>query len=50
MHGVIEHDHWCAIYRGHDCSCVPDISLVPHTGGDVIVVKSDGGVGKLRRQ
>jgi hypothetical protein len=23
----IEHDHWCAIYRGRGCDCVPDISL-----------------------
>jgi hypothetical protein len=33
-----------------DCSCVPDISLVPYTGGDVLVVESDGGIGKLGRQ
>jgi hypothetical protein len=24
---MIHHDHWCAIYEGHDCNCVPDISI-----------------------
>jgi hypothetical protein len=37
---MIQHDHWCAIYRGGACSCVPNISI--HGGGDVIVIDEEG--------
>ena len=42
VHGVIEHDPTCAIYRGGPCNCVPNVSLHPDGGGDVIVVDQDG--------
>jgi hypothetical protein len=41
-HAVIQHDSWCAIYKGGACDCVPDISLRPCDGGDVIVVDQEG--------
>jgi hypothetical protein len=46
----IEHDAWCDHYRGRECSCVPDISLVPDGSGDVLVVTADGAVTKFARQ
>jgi hypothetical protein len=42
VHAVIQHDHWCAIYRGGVCSCTPDISLHSHGGGDVIEIDAEG--------
>jgi hypothetical protein len=46
-HAVIQHDSWCAIYKGGACDCVPDISLHPCDGGDVIVVDQEGRTKKL---
>jgi hypothetical protein len=46
----IEHDAWCDHYRGRECSCVPDISLVPDGGGEVLVVEAGGTVTKVARQ
>ncbi len=43
-HAMIHHDAWCAIYKGKGCNCVPDISLHPHGGGDVVVVEADGEI------
>jgi hypothetical protein len=48
---MIEHDAWCAIYKGRECNCVPHISLVPaDDSGDVIVVGRDGQVTEGRKQ
>ncbi len=47
VHGVVQHDEWCDIYRGHACNCVPDISLHPDGGGEVITVALDGTVRKV---
>jgi hypothetical protein len=49
----IEHDHWCAIYRGGACNCVPDISITSHGSSGssgVIVVDERGVCQKVRRQ
>jgi hypothetical protein len=46
---AIEHDQWCAIYRGQDCNCVPDIS-VSHPSGDVTVIDVDGQGRRVRKQ
>jgi hypothetical protein len=48
-HVAIEHDHWCAIYRGGDCNCVPDIS-VSHPGDDVTVIDECGQARRMRKQ
>jgi len=32
---MIHHDHWCAIYEGRDCDCVPDVSI--HCGGGRVI-------------
>jgi len=46
---AIEHDHTCAIYCGHGCNCVPDISISdPHDG--VTVVDEHGNTTKVRKQ
>jgi hypothetical protein len=47
VHSIIEHDAWCSIYQGGPCCCVPNISLRPHGGGDVIVVDEDGRTRKV---
>jgi hypothetical protein len=49
-HAVIQHDAWCAIYRSRACDCVPDISLHPDDGADVIVVDEDGKTKKVATQ
>jgi len=46
---TIEHDHCCAIYRGHDCDCVPDISVSDPHGG-VAVIDEDGIPTRMRKQ
>jgi hypothetical protein len=46
-HAVIQHDSWCAIYKGGACDCVPEISLHPVDGGDVIVVDQEGQTTKV---
>jgi hypothetical protein len=46
----IEHDAWCDHYRGRECSCVPDISLIPDGGGEVLVVEAGGAVTKVASQ
>jgi hypothetical protein len=44
----IEHDHGCAIYRGADCNCVPDISV---SSADGVKIIDERGVGrKVARQ
>jgi hypothetical protein len=43
---LIHHDHWCDIYRRRSCNCVPDISIHPLDGGDVITVDVDGSCKK----
>ena len=48
-HAVIEHDGWCDIYRGSSCNCLPNISVHPCDGGDVIVVDRDGQTRQQRR-
>ena len=46
---TIEHDYGCAIYRGHGCDCVPNVSVSnPH--GGVTVVDADGNTTKVRKQ
>lgn len=47
VHGVIQHEPWCRIYQGGACNCVPDISLHPDGGGDVIIVDEDGQTKKI---
>jgi hypothetical protein len=46
---TIEHDARCAIYRGRDCDCVPDISLHDPHGG-VTVVDERGNTTRMRKQ
>jgi hypothetical protein len=41
---TIEHDHWCAIYCGGGCNCVPDISVSEPDG--VVVIDERGVAGK----
>ena len=46
---AIEHDPTCAIYRGHGCDCVPDISVSdPH--GSVTVIDERGNTTRMRKQ
>jgi hypothetical protein len=40
-HAIIEHDPDCAIHRGRDCSCVPDISIAG-PDGDVAMIDERG--------
>jgi hypothetical protein len=46
--GTIEHDEWCAFFRGGECNCVPHISV---TGPDdtVTVIDENGEGTKVRR-
>jgi hypothetical protein len=44
---TIQHDNWCGIYKGRECSCTPDITLSDHEG--VTVVDLDGNGTKVRR-
>jgi hypothetical protein len=51
VHSMIEHDRWCTIYKGRECNCVPNVSLVPaDDSGEVFVVDGDGGVTTGRKQ
>jgi hypothetical protein len=45
----VEHDSTCAIYRGGDCDCVPDISVSDPHGG-VTVVDERGNTTRMRKQ
>jgi hypothetical protein len=45
----VEHDSTCAIYRGGDCNCVPDISVSDPHGG-VTVVDERGNTTRMRKQ
>jgi hypothetical protein len=47
VHANIEHDGWCGIYKGRTCDCVPDISLHPIDGGDVVIVDEEGQTKKV---
>jgi hypothetical protein len=40
-HVTVEHDAWCAIYRGGQCNCVPNITI---SGPDGITVVDEAGV------
>jgi hypothetical protein len=40
-HATIEHDGWCAIYRGGQCTCVPNITI---SGPDGVTVIDEVGV------
>ena len=46
---TVEHDHTCAIYRGRDCDCVPDVSVSDPHGG-VTVVDERGIATRMRKQ
>src|SRR5262249_17922095 len=46
---MIEHDPTCAIYRGHGCDCVPDISVSDPHGG-VTVLDERGNATRMRKQ
>jgi len=46
---TVEHDPTCAIYRGHGCDCVPDISVSDPHGG-VTVVDAHGIPKRMRKQ
>jgi hypothetical protein len=46
---TIEHDRTCAIYRGGDCNCVPNVSVSDPHGG-VTVVDERGNATKMRKQ
>jgi hypothetical protein len=47
-HAVIEHNSWCAIYKGRGCDCVPNISVC---GDDAVITVDESGNGtKARRQ
>jgi hypothetical protein len=46
---TVEHDHWCNIYRGGHCDCVPNIS-VSHPEGDVTVIDERGQGRRVRKQ
>jgi hypothetical protein len=47
-HAVIEHDATCAIYRGRDCSCLPEISIAGPDG--VVTTIDERGVSIRRRR
>jgi hypothetical protein len=46
---TIEHDHTCAIYRGGDCDCVPDIS-VSGPDGAVTTIDERGNATRMQKQ
>jgi hypothetical protein len=46
---AIEHDAGCAIYRGHGCDCVPDISVSDPHGG-VTVIDERGNTTRMQKQ
>jgi len=46
---TIEHDAGCAIYRGRDCDCVPNVSVSDPHGG-VTVVNEHGNTTRMRKQ
>jgi hypothetical protein len=46
---AVAHDHWCNIYRGGHCNCVPDISI-SHPGDDVTVIDERGRGQRVRKQ
>jgi hypothetical protein len=47
---AIEHDRGCAIYRGGDCDCVPDISMSSADSGDVTIVDERGQARRVSKQ
>jgi hypothetical protein len=49
-HVMVQHDDGCAIFRRHPCDCVPDISVLPATGGSVLLVDAHGEVSRTGRQ
>jgi len=46
-HVAIEHDHWCTIYQGGDCNCVPNISV---SGPDGVIIIDERGRGRRVRK
>ena len=51
FHTMVAHDAGCAIYTAlGSCNCVPDISIHPEGGGDVITVDVEGQTTRQRRQ
>jgi hypothetical protein len=48
-HTTVAHDPGCAIYGElAACDCVPEITLRPHGGSEVIVIDADGTARKVR--
>jgi hypothetical protein len=45
---TIQHETWCAIYKGRGCDCVPDISV---SGPDdtVTIIDEEGNGTKVKR-
>ena len=50
FHAMVQHDAACAIYRSASCDCVPDISIIPTDGDDVILIDTEGRATRQRRQ
>ena len=40
-HTIIQHDHWCTIYRGGPCCCEPEISIYKDDGR-IVEIDIDG--------
>jgi hypothetical protein len=47
---MILHDDACAIFQRRPCTCVPDISIIPATGGSVLVIDAHGQTHRTKRQ
>jgi hypothetical protein len=48
-HTTIEHDHWCGIYRGRDCNCVPNMSRC-NLDSTVTIIDEDGNTKTVQKQ
>ncbi|MET4244601.1 hypothetical protein [Bradyrhizobium sp. RT10b] len=49
-HAMVLHDDGRAIFQRGHCNCVPDISIIPATGGSVVVIDEQGRARKTGRQ
>jgi hypothetical protein len=45
-HIFVEHDHWCGVYRGRGCNCVPDIRN-HNPDGTIEVIELDGSLRRV---
>jgi hypothetical protein len=49
-HCMIQHDDGCAVFQRQPCNCVPDISIVPGSGGSVLVIDERDQARRSNRQ